>query len=189
MLARIYPDGSSNAEREEVTHIMRSVNNNNRGLLEEMMPSRRQEQRFALARASLPVHAAGCLNCSGPLVVQSIQIFGAKVGFALHYATTGRVVPQEGGVAVRWYSNFDAMMGEIPAKLFKILGPPLSLTQGKWSVEDQFSYAFCVVDGGRIAAYFSTFRRSFAVLSWVCENANNFDSNERIQIFRPAQFR
>jgi hypothetical protein len=141
MLGRIYPDGPTEAEREEVQRIMRSVKNNCPGLLEEMMPSQRQKQRFAQSRHSLPVHAAGALNCSGPLVNRSVQIFGAKRGFALHYATTGRIVPPEGGVAVRWYSNYDAMIGEIPAKLFEILGLPRTLKQGEWSVRDQFKYA------------------------------------------------
>jgi hypothetical protein len=98
---RIFSDGRTVEERDELRQIVRSNKNNNPGLLEEMMPSREQEALFAQSSSSLPATAAGVLNCSGPLVNRSMQIFGAKLGFALHYSTTGRIVPLAGGVAVR----------------------------------------------------------------------------------------
>jgi hypothetical protein len=127
LFGRIFPDGRSVEERDELQQIMRSVRNNNPGLLEEMMPSREQEALFAWSSSLLPPTAAGVLNCSGPLVNRSIQIFGAKLGFALHYATMGRIVPLAGGAAVRWYSNYDTVTGKIPADIYKLLGPPQTL--------------------------------------------------------------
>ena len=76
------------------------------GLLEEMCPSAEQEQRFARIRLS---GLGEPLNCSGPMLNTCIQNFGAKLGFALHYLQSDRIVPPEGGVAVRWFTNYEAM--------------------------------------------------------------------------------
>ncbi len=187
MLGRIYPDGPTEAERDEIRLIMRAVHTNIPGLLEEMRASPEQEACFATARIGMP-GARGVLNCSGPLLNRSVQIFGAKLGFAFHYAHTGRIIPPEGGVAVRWYSNYDAVTGGIPPELFQILGEDRTLEQGKWSVGDQFNYTTAIPEDGNMAAYFSTFRRSFAVLSWISEDVAGFDGIENMQIHRPGSF-
>ena len=189
MFGRIYPDGPTETEQEEVQRIILSVSNNNPGLLEEMMPSPSQGERFARSKGSLPVGAAGVLNCSVPLVNRSIQVFGAKLGFALHYTTMRRIISPTGGVVVRWFSNYDAATDGIPADLFELLGPPQTLTQGKWSAGDQFKYAFAVAQNVKSAAYFSTFRQSFAVLSWISEDADDFALVKVDQVHRPGKFR
>jgi hypothetical protein len=95
MLGRLYPDPDTEDELAEVKRIMRAIRNNNSGLLEEMKPSQRQQKRFQEADTSLPIDAKP-LNCNGPLLNRSIQIFGAKLGLALQYATTDRIVPSKG---------------------------------------------------------------------------------------------
>jgi hypothetical protein len=189
MLGRIYPVGPTEAEREEVRRILHSVSNNNPGLIEEMIPSLSQLHRFAQSGTSLRFDGAGPLNVSGPLVNRSVQIYGAKLGFALHYTTTGRIIPPGGGVAVRWYSNDDAVTGEIPLELLKILGPPQTLKQGKWSADNQFNYAFAIAEDGKMATYYSTFRRSFAVISLVSEDLADSILVAHDQLHRPGQFR
>jgi len=187
MLGRLYPDGPTQAEREEMGRIMDAVNRNIPGLLQEMMPSTRQQARFDSTRIDMP-GARGPLNCSGPLLNRSIQTFGAKLGFALHYAETGHIIPPTGGVAVRWFSNFDAVTGDIPPGVFEILGPDRTLEQGKWSVGDQFNYATAVAADANMAVYFSMFRMSFAVLSWVNEDRSEFKDVAKIQVFLPGGF-
>ncbi|MEE8393721.1 MAG: hypothetical protein V3R66_05200 [Rhodospirillales bacterium] len=188
MLGRIYPDGPTHADRDEVGKIMHAVDRNAPGLIEEMMPSIRQEHRFMRSKPSLPKDVAGVFNCGGPLLNRSIQSFGAKLGLALYYATTdGLIVPLEGGVAVQWYSNFAAATEGIPDSIFQLLGPPKTLTQGKWGVGEQFSYAFAIAENAKMAAYFATFRGSFAVVSWVCQDASGFDVVDDIVVHRPGQ--
>lgn len=187
MLGRIYPDGATHAEREEAGRIMKAVKKNVPSLLEEMIPSIKQEQKFIAAQPSLPMGAAGVLNCRGPLLNRSIQCFGAKLGLALYYETTnGHIVPLDGGVAVRWFSNFEAATGEIPESIFRLLGSPETLTQGKWGVGDQFSYAFAIADKAEMAAYYATFRKSFAVVSWVCRDAARFNGVTDLVIHKPG---
>ena len=166
---------------------MRAVSNNVPALLEEMMPSAKQQARFTRVGVRVP-DVGGVLNCSGPLLNRSIHIFGAKLGFALHYAVTGRIIPPEGGVAVRWFSNFDAVTGGIPPEAIRVLGSPHTLRQGKWEVEEQFDYAFAVTEDAMMAAYFSTFRKSFAVLSWVSDDEARFRDIADVQVLRPGMF-
>lgn len=166
---------------------MRAVNNNVPGLLPEMMPSWQQKARFITANIA-PRDVAGVLNCSGPLLNRAMERFGAKLGFALHYSTSGQIVPAQGGASVRWFSNFDAMTGKIPGSMYRVLGPPNTLRQGKWNVGDQFAYAFAITEDSAMAAYFSTFRKSFAVLSWVCKDAGNFNEQALSSMHRPGSF-
>jgi hypothetical protein len=188
LFGRIFPDGRTAEERDELGRIMRSVNSNNPGLLNEMVPSPRQQALFTQSRNSLPMRAAGVLNCSGPIVNRNMQIFGAKLSFALHYARTGRIIPLTGGVAVRWYSNYDAVNGEIPTSVYEMLGPPHTLQQGKWHAGDQFSYAYAVAKDTEMAAYFSVFRQSFAMLSWVSHTIDAFADVEDLKVHRPGTF-
>jgi hypothetical protein len=185
---RIFSDARTVEECDELQQIMRSVKNNNPGLIEEMMPSPDQEALFAQSSSSLPPTAAGVLKCSGPLVNKSMQIFGAKLGFALHYTTTGHIVPVAGGVVVRWYSDYDAFTGKIPADIYDMLGSPQTLQQGKWQAGDQFSYAYAVAESTETAAYFSVFRQSFAVLSWVSHAVDGLAKRGDTKVHRPSTF-
>ncbi len=186
MLGRVYPDAGSDAENEETARIIHAVNNNFPNVLREMTPSRRQERQFESEKASLPEGAAGVLNVSGPHLNRSIQIFGAKMGFALFYQKVGKILPKAGGVAVRWYSNHDAIAGKIPEELLRILGPEETLQQGRWNVNDQFNYSFAMPSSRRAAAFFSTFRKSFAVLSWASVDVQSFSGTANLQVHRPG---
>lgn len=188
MLGRMYyTGGPTSAEARELGRIMRAVGNNNPGLLEEMDASPRQLERFSRAGVNLP-GVGGVFNASGPLVNRSIQAFGAKLGYALFYSTIHRIIPSTGGVAVRWYSNYDKMTGRIPSDLLRILGPPNTLRQGRWDASDQFNYLFAMTDGAEMAVYFSTFRQSFAVVSLVSDDVTRFEGVTDINIHRPGQF-
>jgi hypothetical protein len=187
MLGRIYPDGPTKEERSETRRIVHAVGQNVPGLLEELQASANQRKHFARSGVELD-GIGGVLNCSGPLLNRSIQIFGAKLGFALHYLQTGRIIPLQGSVFVRWYSNYDAMTKGIPPQIFAILGEPETLRQGQWSVETQFNYAYAIADSRRMAAYFSTFRLSFAVLSVAHEDGSELASFDDAQVHLPGKF-
>lgn len=188
MLGRVYPDGPTKAHEQEIERIMRSVQTNSPGVLEEMMPSPRQKQHFEQLKSAGRIVGAGALNCSGPLVNRSIGIFGAKLGLALYYFFTSRIIPVAGGVAVRWYSNFDKMEGKIPEEFLKVLGPRQTLVQGSWDVGDQFNYASAITENKKMAVFFSTFRKSFAVVSLASDDVSVFCELKNNQSFRPGQW-
>lgn len=185
MLGRLLPDGKSDSEQDEMARIMRAVYRNSPEIYEELIPSSKQlEQGASVAKYFSGV--GGVLNCNGPLVNKCIQEFGAKLGYALHYETTRRIVPLEGGVAVKWFTNYNAVTDGLPSELLKILGPEKTLQQGTWEVSDQFNYAYAIADTQALGAYFATFRISFAVLCWIAEDRMHFGDVE--EIHRPGTF-
>lgn len=103
MVCRMYPDATLDDEKEEISRLVRSVNNNCPGLLEELKPTFRQSKIARRANAVPP--DASVLNCSGPLLNRAIRRFGAKIGYALHYQLLGTLIPPDGGVGVWWFTN------------------------------------------------------------------------------------
>jgi hypothetical protein len=117
LLSRVAPDGVGEAEKAELTKLLSGVNNNVPGLLEEMHLGER-EQLTARRRLQQPVEG-GFLRTDGPLVSSHMQTFATKLGFALFYEVTRKIVPMAGGVAARWYSNVDRLDGTFPQSVFE----------------------------------------------------------------------
>jgi hypothetical protein len=173
LLSRVAPDARDEEERAELRKLLQGVSNNVPGLLEEMHLDAPEQ---AIARNRLPQRAeGGLLKANGPLVSAHMQTFATKLGFALYYEITGRIVPTDGGVAARWFSNVDRVEGTFPLSVFDILLPPETLKQGKFNVSDQFSYQWRMAEGDRMALFFASFRHSFAILAFVTTDRSLFD--------------
>ena len=94
-------------------------------------------------------------------------MFSVKLGQALHFEVTKRIVPLTGGIAIRWYSNADQLRGKLPQDFLAMMPPGQSLRQGSFAVEDQFEYSSWVSEDGGIGAHFASFGFSFAVLALI----------------------
>jgi len=164
MISRAYPDASAVAA-DELDGIMQGITNNHPGLIEELTPSFRQEK---LARQK-GGPGVGALRCDGPILNRAMKRFAAKIGFALHFEYTGRPVPAGGAAGVRWFTNVQAIDGELPADLIQLFGEHRTLRQGSKHVEDQFGYASVGTPSGSMTAHFATFRVAFAVCAFIGE--------------------
>jgi hypothetical protein len=120
-----------------------------------------------------------------------MRTFSVRLGFALFYEATKTVVPPSGGVGARWFSNVDAWERKLPHKLFDLLLPPSTLRQGSFDVEEQFTYAWRVLDDQSMGVFFSTFRKSFSVVSYASVDAARFERHgvEIGRIVRPGQLK
>src|SRR4029078_6458331 len=98
------------------------------------------------------------LRADGPLLTKQMLVFGAKLGFAIHFQHFGKPVPPEGAVQPMWFSNLQAMRGELPHELIRALPPPQSLKQGMNDASDQFRYTSAVTEGRRHSVVFGTVR-------------------------------
>ena len=127
------------------------------------------------------------MNANGPILNRNIELFGAKVGFALHYSRTGKIVPSGGGVSVQWFANLDLLNGRFPENILKIMGPRETLEQGKKSVAEQFSYQYAIPVTGEMSAFLAFFREAFSVLAWVAEDTSVFP--EDVVYFEPGFIR
>jgi hypothetical protein len=81
------------------------------------------------------------LRADGPILSRHVLTFAAKLGFALHFETTHACIPPAGGAMVMWFSNLQALNGDIPQELFGLLPAPKSLQQGRKGVGNQFQYS------------------------------------------------
>jgi hypothetical protein len=164
LIGRIYPDPSTDDGIREIQSLFEAVGNNIPGAIQEMIVSRSRQRRKRTELGLTDVEG-GFLDISGPIVASYMQSFGARLGLAMHFHNTGLIVPPEGGVLVRVYSNVDLLRGNVPSELFKILPEPETLVAGKWTVEDQFRFGTRATDERGMSMSFATFRDSFAVLA------------------------
>lgn len=172
LLSRIYPDPASEQAMDEVRGLFRKVKQRQPAILDELLPQASQLIRFEKVRANLPpnVHA---VRADGPEINAAIKLFAAKLGIALHFSQTGRLLGPEGAIAVRWFSNFQAFAGEIPETFTKMVGPTETLRQGSFDVGDQFAYRWRATPDGNKGVYMARFREAFAVVAAL--SAEQFD--------------
>jgi hypothetical protein len=185
LLSRVAPDARDEEEEAELKKLLSGVSNNVPGLLEEMhldAPGK------AAARNRLPQPVeGGFLRVDGPIVSAHMQTFATKLGFALYYEIAGRIVPIDGGVAARWFSNVDQLEGTFPQSVFDVLLPAETLRQGKLNVSDQFNFQWRIAEGDRMAMFFASFRDSFAVLAFVTTDRAllNVETEHPLRIVSP----
>ena len=112
-----------------------------------------------------------------------ITVLGAY-GMMLYYQA--RQEAQSGGVAARWYSNFDRLTNSIPDDLLGLFGNHATLKQGSWDVEDQFGYSWAIAKDAEMAAYFAGFRQSFAIVGFVHHDRSAFPTLPSLNVTLPG---
>ncbi len=116
-----------------------------------------------------------------------LEAFGARVGMALYYQMTGCILPEDGGVWARPFTNVEHIRGDgLPASVSEVLGPTLALMQKGLRAEEDFQVAMRPLDDYDGATSFAMFRQSFAVLAVAYANANDFPTEMQRDIFRPG---
>lgn len=188
LIGRFWPDPPDEHTRKETRGLFTAVNNNIPGLLSEMSIPDDAEQ--AAHRHRLGLNApGGFLRTNGPLVSAHMQTFAYKIGFALYYEVTKKIVPTGGAVAARWFSNAERMAGQYPPADYDFLLPRQTLRQGKFEVADQFGYQWRMTEDERSGIFVSEFRRSFAVVSFVTLDSNllsDAETKHPIRACRPG---
>lgn len=96
--------------------------------------------------------------------------YGEKLGKALYYLHTGRIVPCCGGVRVKTLTNAQFFSPNFPMENFRILNKKPVLSRAGKSLEDQFTYQYAVPDDGGGAAFLVQFRESTAMVIFVFED-------------------
>lgn len=88
-----------------------------------------------------------------------------------------------------WFSNVQALNGQIPHELVSLLPFPSTLQQGRKSAGEQFRYSFAQGERDHLL-YFASFSQSFAVAGitamdrsvWLQAHVDKFP------IFKPGDF-
>jgi hypothetical protein len=190
MLCRASPNNEGILEKEELESILRAVGNNVPGLLQEMHVRTAGQK---IARKRLPPGAAegGFLRVDGPMVSGHMETFAEKLGFALFYEVTRKIIPPTGGVAAHWYSNVDRLEGKFPQSIFDFLLSPQTLKQGRFDVAEQFSYQWRLTEGEQMGLFCAFFGASFAILACAATDTAllSFDGLDEADIAKPGDLR
>jgi hypothetical protein len=160
-VSRMYPDAHTEPERTEVRKILRGLSNNMPDVLREMEIGT-AGQKLARKRTGIQ-YGGGFLRMDGPLVSRHLDIFGCKLGLAMHWEFTRQIVPLSGGVVVRYVSNVQAMQGKVPTEFLKLLPGPQTLRQGSWDVANQFRFSARTTNDKTMGLFYATFRSSFGL--------------------------
>ena len=116
----------------------------------------------------------GVLRANGPILKKHIDIFGAKLGLALHFEAHGSPVPPAGGVQPMFFTNVSALRDELPIEIIKLLPTPRTLKQGKREVGDQFQYSWALTEEKRHSVFYATFRESLAIAAVTALDRSEF---------------
>ncbi|MCL6286008.1 hypothetical protein M3P21_21055 [Ruegeria sp. 2012CJ41-6] len=155
--------------------------------LEEMQPSISQSRRARKITDHDGNHA-GALNLTGPIVSEAMLLYGAKLGLALHWETTGEVLPPSGKVGVIWFSNENAILDEVPQHLFELLPQGKQLRQGTKVSKYPFEYQSAKANDAVTTAHWATFSGAFMYYLFVSESMD-FSVLPEENIHRPGCLR
>jgi hypothetical protein len=164
-IGRTYPDPVTESDKTDVQKILRGLKNNMPDVLREMYIGTAGQKLARKRTAGRIQEPGGFLRLDGPLVSQHLDVFGCKLGLAMHWEFTKQVIPPSGGIVVRFFSNIEAIEGKIPNRLLDLLPGPQTLRQGSWDVADQFKFAARTTDDKNMGLFFASFRFSIAVVA------------------------
>ncbi|WP_300019504.1 hypothetical protein [uncultured Roseobacter sp.] len=152
--------------------------------MDELMPTFRQK-RQAARFVDEKGEACGAFDLRGPNIGRAMLHYGAKLGMALHWHTTGNSLSDRGKVAVLWFSNSNALVGDVPQQLMELLPDPRTLSQGKFNVRDQFEYGSGKTIDGDSCGHWVTFGEAIMYQIFTGEQINT-DMLPPHQVLRPG---
>jgi len=171
LLARINPfDGSGGADGR-FSKLASSIRQKHPGLIARMYPTpgqaRRLNRSLGLTVAKGKTHQESGVANVLPEMHRAVEVFAAKLAKAIYYKETSKVFPLDGELLMKWSGNSHLVtqgryllldsLGDLP-------GNAPELRRGRTVLNDQFSYALNMADGGDLFAIRATFGAGFALL-------------------------
>lgn len=189
-ISRLYAVSENDIHIKDFEKYAKSLEYNYPGFLQRMFPTtiniRNAVKKYDIklpkgqAKSEAPL-----VNLEDPIIDRAIRIFGRKLLLALYYKHAGMILPQEGGVVLRWYTNLQVENGEIPPEMKSILSNIPPLVRCKTSLGDQFAYAYGITDCKGGSAYIINFRKSFSLVGFVYSSASRLSRVDEAEVYRP----
>lgn len=174
LLSRMHSsEQGTDAYTADVATVMKSIANNFPELLHELNANSHDINSIELPESLQLEDGGGLIYADGPIVQNAIREIGAKIGLALHYERTGRIVPLSGGVCTILTTNLQAMTQGLSQEILHFFPHEKTLIQGKNNVSDQFTYATLQDERPDITAHWVTFRQAMALEIFVVEDLDS----------------
>lgn len=189
MISRLNSVNRNSEESKTFEKCAKAVARNYPGLLEEMRPSirlaRKAARRYEIELPQgLTVLDLPFVSLDSPRIDDSIHEFGNKLFLALYYKHTRRILPQSGGVAIKWFTNLEMDNGAIPEYIFSIISQIPIIKRSK-DLGDQFFYKYGVTACTDGAGFVVVFRMSFALVGIIHTDFNKLDAKNGMKVSRP----
>lgn len=185
--ARTFPGIENKRDETEWDRLLGEVGRVLPDLMQEMwIPERHQ---LTIRTAIGAPEGTATFFAAGQLAHAHMTTFAAKVGFALHFWSTGSWVPADGRVQVRWFTNEEVMNGRLPKALMERPGRYRFLQQGKITSEFDFEYGAGEYEDSPARLYFCKARQAFHMATFVVNNPSDLPFPEdELATFRPGEF-
>lgn len=178
-LVRITISDISVEDEKEMTRTLRQLNDRHPKWIAEMRELSRVETRQHLRKRGLSLDSFRGLEVGTitmpPELLAVAQRYGVKLGKALYYMHTNRIVPSIGVVKTFVYPNSDFLSTDFPLDKFNFLTSRPVISRSGKSLESQFAYRFAAAVDGEAAAFLLQFGESTAVLTLVFEDAARYE--------------
>lgn len=168
LITRFASEDETGRWHNEFVEIMNAVRRNHPGLVESMMPSLRERRTFLKKRGyRLGIDATAAefplVKLSDQRITDAFTLFGRKLASAIHFNYTQIIVPPDGWIFVRSYSNVELAEKGIPDNLLSDMSDITTLKQGDWHVVDQFVYRYVISHDGLLSKIIAGFRHGFGI--------------------------
>jgi hypothetical protein len=120
------------------------------GILLELFRPDKSAQIWLPSRAGLLTRKTK-MEADGPLLRSYLNVFASKFGMALYREHIGQPLPLDGAVQSYWFLNAGLAQATVDA-LLKTMPLGATLQQGRFNVDEQFSYRFNSDDRSIVAA-------------------------------------
>jgi len=139
--------------------------------------TRRHLRASGLTAAKFPSREAHAMTMPAE-VTGVLDRYATKLGKALYYLHTSRIVPTLGIVKTRALTNTEFMSPNFPLRDFDILNVALPLSRAYRDLSDQFAYRYAVPLEGGAAGFIVQFRESVAMLILVFEDSEKYEARK-----------
>lgn len=192
LLARIYPEASSPEEKEEVTRLMRALSELHPELFASLFPSASSVRRWLRKRGVQLPHGmttkdVPIISIEHPRIGAAVDRVATKLFCSLYYMHTGSIIPHEGGIVFRWFTN-----AQSPEELssFGVLAPLLTsfpkLQRQGTTLGSAFNYRYGIAsDTGRAGVFQVTFKETLVMIGFAFDNVGSIQIPRSAELLRP----
>jgi hypothetical protein len=92
------------------------------------------------------------------------QRYGAKLGKALHYLHSGKIVPVVAVIDSKVFTNANALGPSFPGDIFSVLSSEADIRRASTSLKNQFDYQYVVLEDGEASAFVISFGESMVMV-------------------------
>jgi len=193
LICRIASHDSGDAESQrEVQRLMKTIALKEPELYRSFqLPATRVRRWLRVNNYKLPQGATTAdvpvISIQHPKIIAAMERYSTKIFLSLYYFHTGNVLPSQGGIVFRWYSNASRPDERPPQELLEPMmqGFP-TLVRQQTSLHEQFFYSFGVSNDGSDAAVFHVFfNNAIALLGFIFADMARVKTPENAIVLKP----